>query len=55
MLDGVYNQRLEQQRWQPGLGGLRVKLPADLQAIAKADLFNGQITRGQRNLLPQRD
>ena len=55
MANGVFNQRLQQQRRQSGTAGSRVQAPADLQTLTKADLFNGQVALGQRDLLPQRD
>ena len=50
---GVLHQRLQQQRRQPGLAGLRVDGPFLLQAFAETHLFDRQITPGQRDLLAQ--
>ena len=43
VLDGVFHQRLQQQRRQPGAAGRRVERPSHAQPFAETHLLDGQV------------
>ena len=55
MLDGIFGQGLQQQRWHRQMQRRGVNLPAHLHARTKADLLDVQITLGQLHFFAQGD